>query len=136
MTLLHYRRTFVEKLFALHGKVVRLLEEGHPLARDARHYPDLHVLAGDHEVRAMLASAEYDEIRRDYDEKSRKFFAKIYRPPPELSFATSPALFPEAALRAQLADDYERQCQLLFSGGDYPAFDEVLARFEEIRELL
>jgi hypothetical protein len=31
MHLLHFRRTFVEKMFALHGKVERLLTEGHPL---------------------------------------------------------------------------------------------------------
>ena len=31
---------------------------------------------------------------------------------------------------------YETQCQILFSGGEYPSFDEVLARFEEIRKLL
>jgi hypothetical protein len=42
MTLLHYRRTFVEKLFALHGKIIRLQIEGHPLGRDARHYADLY----------------------------------------------------------------------------------------------
>ena len=41
MTLLHFRRTFVEKLFALHGKVVRFVAEGHPLGRHARHYSDL-----------------------------------------------------------------------------------------------
>ena len=39
MTLLHFRRTFVEKLFALHGKVERLKADGHPLgvARRRRH---------------------------------------------------------------------------------------------------
>ena len=136
MVLLHYRRTFVEKLFALHGKVMRLLEEGHPLARDARHYPDLYVLADQHEVRTMLASPEYDEIRSDYDQKSQEFFSKGYRPPPGLSFATSPALFPEGDLRIQLASDYEAQCRLLFSGADFPTFDQVLSRFEEIRQLL
>jgi Nucleotidyl transferase AbiEii toxin, Type IV TA system len=135
MTLLHFRRTFVEKMFALHGKVVRLEREGHPLGRDARHYPDLFVLAGAHEVRAMLASQEYAEIRKDYDEKSREFFAKSYRPPEELSFASSAALFPGSDLRAQLAAEYETQCDLLFSGA-YPPFDEVLARFEEVRNLL
>jgi hypothetical protein len=136
MRLLHYRRTFVEKMFALHGKVVRLQQDGHPLERDARHYPDLHVLAGEHEVRAMLASPEYEEIRRDYDEKSRTFFPKIYRPPPDLSFADSPALFPDPDLRAQLAVEYEAQCRLLFSSAPYPSFEEVLGRFEEIRSLL
>jgi hypothetical protein len=50
MTLLHYRRTFVEKMFALHGKVIRLQQKAHPLGRDARHYPDLYALAGKQEV--------------------------------------------------------------------------------------
>ncbi len=136
MTLLHYRRTFVEKMFALHGKVVRLQEEGHALERDARHYPDLYVLADQNEVRAMLTSDEYGQIRKDYDEKSRTFFAKSYRPPTDLSFADSPALFPDSELRAQLSIDYETQCSLLFSGTDYPSFDQVLTRFEELRAVL
>jgi Nucleotidyl transferase AbiEii toxin, Type IV TA system len=136
MTLLHFRRTFVEKMFALHGKVVRLIDEGHPLERDARHYPDLFVLAGQDEVRAMLASEEYEEIRNDSDRNTREFFAKSYRPPENLSFAQSPAFFPTEELKDQLAGDYETQCRLLFSGSAYPPFDEVLARFQEIRELL
>ena len=44
MTLLHYRRRFVEKMFALHGKVIRFQHEGQPLGRDARHYSDLYAL--------------------------------------------------------------------------------------------
>ena len=136
MCLLHYRRTFVEKMFALHGKVVRLLEDGHPLGRDARHYPDMYVLAGKPEVRAMLASPEYEEIRHDYDQKSREFFAGSYRPPENLSFAASPALFPEGDLRDELAAEFEEQCSLLFPGADYPSFEDVLARFVEVRELL
>jgi hypothetical protein len=84
----------------------------------------------------MLASPEYGEIRRDYDEKSRAFFPKSYRPPQDLSFAESPALFPDGELLEQLATEYDTQCNLLFSGGDYPSFADVLARFEEIRALL
>lgn len=136
MTLLHFRRTFVEKLFALHGKVVRLCDEEHPLGRDARHYPDLYALGDEQEVKTMLASEEYATIRNDYDEKSRKFFPNSYRPPDGLSFASSPALFPERELRETLGREYETQCALLFSGGDYPPFDAVLARFEELRPLL
>jgi hypothetical protein len=136
MTLLHFRRTFVEKMFALHGKVVWLLQDGHALGRDARHYPDLFVLAGEHAVRAMLASPEYDEIRQDYDANSRKYYLNSYRPPDGLSFVDSPALFPEEGLREQLAAEYEAQCRLLFSAAAYPSFDEVLERFEEIRNLL
>jgi hypothetical protein len=40
MSLLHFRRTFVEKMFALHGKVVRLVDEGHPLGRVVHVYLD------------------------------------------------------------------------------------------------
>jgi hypothetical protein len=136
MTLLHYRRTFVEKLFALHGKIVRLIDEGHPLARDARHYADLFVLAGEEEVRQMLSSKEYEDIRHDYDRNSKEFYPDSYRPPDGLSFANSVALFPPDEIRDQLASDYEEQCGLLFSGSDYPPFPEVLARFEEIRHVL
>jgi hypothetical protein len=105
------------------------------LARDARHYPDLFVLAGQHEVRAMLASPEYGEIRADYDANSRRYFADGYRPPAALCFADSPALFPDPALRSALAAEYKQQCELLFPAV-YPSFDEVLARFEEVRSLL
>ena len=136
MTLLHYRRTFVEKMFALHGKVIRLTQDDVALGRDARHYPDLWALAAQHEVRTMLATPEYTEIRQDYDAKSREFFPKSYRPPDDLSFSSSPALFPDGPLRDQLATEYRQQCELLFSHGDYPPFQDVLARFEELRHLL
>ena len=132
MHLLHFRRTFVEKMFAVHGKVERLLSEDHRLERDARHYSDLHTLAGRHEVRSMLATPEFEEICRDYDERSKKFFRKAYRPPPGLSFKDSPALFPDPELRARLGAEYESECAPLFSGQQYADFDEVLDRFGEI----
>jgi hypothetical protein len=83
----------------------------------------------------MLASPEYREIREDYDAQSRKFFAPIYRPPDDLSFAASPALLPDQPLREQIATDYDSQCQLLFAES-YPSFEEVCQRLEEIRNLL
>ncbi|MBS1676005.1 MAG: nucleotidyl transferase AbiEii/AbiGii toxin family protein [Actinobacteria bacterium] len=136
MHLLHFRRTFVEKMFALHGKVERLVAEGHPLGRDARHYSDLHVLAEQHEVRSMLASPEFEEIKLDYDERSRQFFPRAYRPPSELSFKDSPALFPDGGLRARLEPEYEEECALLFSDQSFASFEQVLAGFAEIRALL
>lgn len=137
MTLLHFRRTFVEKLFTIHGKVERLKEEGQVLGRDTRHYADLHTLAVQPEVTAMLESDEYERIRRDYDEHSRKYFAKFYRPPDGLSFASSDALFPTGDLRAQIEPDYERECQRLFPTGQaYPPFSDVIDRLEALRERL
>lgn len=135
MDLLHFRRTFVEKLFAIHGKVERLEKEGAPLGRDVRHYADLYVLAGRPEVVAMLESEEYEAIRLDYDEKSRTYFRDSYRPPPDLRFASSNALFPSDELRARIEPGYEEECQRLFFR-PHPSFSKVLERFTEIRGLL
>lgn len=135
MTLLHFRRTFVEKLFAIHGKIERLKADGHPLGRDARHYADIHVLAGQPEVLAMLRSTEYALICADYDEKSRAFFPAGHRPPEGLRFAASDALFPSDELRAQIEPDYERECQRLFFR-PHPPFGAVLERLLSIRDLL
>jgi hypothetical protein len=135
MTLLHFRRTFVEKLFAIHGKVERLGREGEPLGRDVRHYADLHVLAGRPEVLDMLSSPEYESIRLDYDEKSRAFFPNSHRPPEGLRFGSSDALFPSGNLRASIEPGYEEECRRLFFR-PHPPFAEVLERFQGIRGLL
>jgi Nucleotidyl transferase AbiEii toxin, Type IV TA system len=126
MTLLHFRRTFIEKLFAIHGKIERFKADGHPLGRDARHYADIHTLAGTDEVMAMLDSTEYRRIT---------ILPGQLRPPPGLSFAASEALFPPDALRSALAEDYERECARLFYR-PHPPFDDVLGRLEGLRELL
>lgn len=127
MTLLHYRRTFVEKLFAVHGKVERLKQDGYPLGRDVRHYADLYVLAGKQDVRDMLASPEYASIKADYDHKSRTYFPNSYRPPDRLRFDESDALFPSDDLRAQIEPGYDDECSRLFHRS-CPAFQAVLDR--------
>ena len=93
-------------------------------------------LPADDEVIAMLRSPEYREIREDYDANSRRYFERTYRPPKDLSFASSPALFPTGSVREALAADYRTQCELLFANSAYPPFDEVLARFEGLKDLL
>ena len=50
MRLLHFRRTFVEKMFAIHSKVELLKRDGQPLGTYARHYYDLFQLAEQPEV--------------------------------------------------------------------------------------
>ncbi len=137
MTVLGYERTFVEKMFALHDRVVRMQEGGEPLGRDARHYADLYVLGKREDVRATLAGEDYRTIREDCHEKNLKYFKDTYREPPGLSFAESPALFPPLELRAQIERDYETQCNVLFEDGEhYPSFADVLACFAEMRNLL
>ena len=136
MALLHYRRTFVEKLFALHSKIQRLLIDGVPLQRDARHYADLYVLAGTAEVAGMLASKEYDIIRRDYDEKSQHFFPKSHRPPPGLSFAKSEMIWLPASIAAAVEQGYAQDCERLFWDGSMPPFGAVLERLQSLADRL
>lgn len=135
MRLLHFRRTFVEKLFAIHGKVELLKRESRPIGPYTRHYYDLYHLGGMAEVRAMLESAEYPAIKADYDKISRAHFSRDYSPPDAMSFARSDALFPPAGLAISIAREYEQQCQALCYGR-FPSWREVAGRFEELRDLL
>ena len=135
MTLLHFRRTFVEKLFTVHGKVERLKTEGERLRRDARHYADLYVLAGRPEVLAMIESEEYGQIRADYNQKSIRFFKNSYRPPEDLRFNKSDALFLPGQLRATVEEDYYADVRLLFRDGP-PEFDAVIGRLQTLAEKL
>lgn len=133
--LLHYRRTFVEKLFAIHGKVEILKRDGRPLGTYARHYYDLYRLADQDEVLAMLQSDEYAAIKTDYDEISRRAFPRDYFAPEGMTFANSDALFPPEKLAKPIATEYEAQCRLLCYGG-FPTWDQVQQRFVDLRDLL
>jgi hypothetical protein len=135
MRLLHFRRTFVEKMFAIHAKVELLKRDGRALGSYARHYYDLFQLAAQPEVTAMLNSAEYAAIKADYDRISRAHFSKRYFCPAGMSSAKSDALFPPAGLSAKIGTGYETECRMLCYG-PYPTTTEVQTRFLEFRELL
>lgn len=135
MRLLHFRRTFVEKMFAIHAKVEAFKQAGKEIGGYARYYYDLFCLAERPAVLAMLRSEEYGVIKADYDRIRRAHFAKSYVAPPGMSFAQSDALFPPAELRSAIAADFEAQCRVLCFG-PFPSWDEVQARLEVIRDLL
>ena len=135
LRLLHFRRTFVEKMFAIHSKVELLKRDRRPIGGYARHYYDLFQLAARPEVAAMLRSEEYGVIKADYDKVSRTHFPKSYFYPDGMRFSRSDALFPPAELAAVIGAEYEAQCRLLCYGS-YPAWARVLARFVELRDLL
>jgi len=135
LRLLHFRRTFVEKMFAIHGKVESLKRDRQPLGSYARHYYDLFQLSGHPEVQAMLRSAEYAAIKADYDEISREHFPRSYFFPEGMSFAHSDGLFPPHDLAARIGPEYEAQCRMLCYG-PYPSWDNVRARFLEMRDVL
>jgi len=135
MRLLHFRRTFVEKMFAIHGKVELFKRDGRALGSYARHYYDLYCLAAQDEVIAMLKSPEYAAIKEDYDRISREYFPRSYYCPDGMCFGKSDALFSPADLAASIRAEYEAQCRMLCYG-PYPEWREVQARFMEIRDLL
>lgn len=135
MRLLHFRRTFVEKMFAIHGKVELLKSAGRALGSYARHYYDLYCLAAQDEVIEMLKSAEYAAIKEDYDRISRECFPRSYSCPDGMCFGNSDALFSPASLAAFIRTEYETQCRLLCYG-PYPEWRDVQDRFLEIRDLL
>ena len=135
MRLLHFRRTFVEKMFAIHSRVELLKRDGQPLGTYARHYYDLFQLAAQAEVTFMLRSDEYAAIKSDYDRISRAHFPRSYSHPDGMSFARSDALFPPEDLAAVIGAEYEAQCRLLCYG-PYPSWTEVKARFLALRDLL
>lgn len=135
MRLLHFRRTFVEKMFAIHSKVEAFKRTGIAIGGYARHYYDLFCLSEMQEVLDMLRSNEYEAIKIDYDRVSRKHFSKDYIVPPNLSFAKSDALFPKANLEAVLSMEFEKQCRILCFG-KYPTWSQVQQRFKKLQELL
>ena len=135
MRLLHFRRTFVEKMFAIHAKVVAFQQSGTPIGSYARHYYDIFCLAITKDVVGMLKTDEYGLIKTDYDRVSTKYFPKSYVPPPEMSFARSEALFPQGELELALAEQFTTQCRLLCFG-PIPSWGELKSRLESIRELL
>jgi hypothetical protein len=135
MRLLHFRRTFVEKMFAIHSKVELLKHNGQALGTYARHYYDLFQLAAQAEVIAMLKSVEYAIIKVDYDQISRTHFPRSYFQPDDMRFAKSDALFPPANLGDIISAEYDAQCRMLCYG-PYPSWAEVQARLLELRDLL
>jgi len=135
MRLLHFRRTFVEKMFAIRSKVELLKRDKQALGSYARHYYDLYQLSLHPEVEAMLRSEEYGVIKADYDEIGRTHFPKSYFCPEGMSFAHSDALYPSAELSAAIGQEYEAQCKMLCYGS-YPSWADVQARFVGMRQLL
>lgn len=135
MRLLHFRRTFVEKMFAIHAKVESFKKTGLGIGGYARHYYDLFCLAERPEVLQMLQSNEYEEIKKDYDRISSEHFEASYVPPQEMSFKKSDALFPSVHLDSALETEFEKQCKILCFGSP-PTWKQVRQRFKEIQKWL
>jgi hypothetical protein len=135
MLLLDFRRTAIEKLFAIHGRVEQYLRQGETVGKYTRHYYDLYCLFQRSEVRDLVASDEYQELKLDCDRISRDSFGDSYAAPPGMSFRDSLALFPTAELESYLNLEYITQCRPLCYG-NFPDWQEILGCFESLRSLL
>jgi len=135
MMLLHFKRTFVEKLFAIHAKVYEYQHEDKPIDKHTRHYYDLHQLAGRDEIKQLLESPDFISIKQDCERLSEKYFPSKQSPPENLNFANSAALFPTGDLRKAISKAYTEQCKILCYGS-YPSWEEVEECFSSIRSKL
>jgi len=136
MRLLHFRRTFVEKLFTLHSRVERSIRQNRDLGRDARHYYDLAMLINQPETQTMLVSQEYTNICKEYRSLTAKFYpGQVKFLPDGMNLQKSSAFFPNDELLGKLMSAYVREAETLCYG-PYPAFDDVLNAFAGIREFL
>ena len=82
----------------------------------------------------MLRSAEYGEIKPDYDRVSRTHFPAATSFPDQMSFANSDALFSSGELSAAIAANTRASAR--FSVSALPVLGDVQARFMELRNLL
>lgn len=136
MRLLHFRRTFVEKLFTLHSRAERSIRQNRDLGRDARHYYDLAMLINQPETQTMLVSQEYTNICKEYRSLTAKFYpGQVKFLPDGMNLQKTSAFFPNDALLGTLMSAYVREAETLCYG-PYPTFDDVLNAFAGIREFL
>lgn len=80
------------------------------------------------ELGSLLGEADYERV-------SRSHFLRRYFFPEGTVFANSEALFPPAELASTIRTEYEAQCRLLCHGPP-PTWNQVQARFDQLRELL
>lgn len=132
MTVLHPRRTVVEKLFAIHS-ACELWHEGRTAAiqRQGRHLYDIYFLLGDDEVAAYVGGEEYLALLPEIDEFGRRYFPRDHRTPEGMRLAGSRALAPGEEFRVAIEEDYARS-RFLFADPQ-PTLDEIYARIAEFR---
>jgi hypothetical protein len=117
--MLDVKRTFVEKLFAIHAAY-----EQDRAANKTRHYCDLFRLCGLPEIREFAGSNEYRGIFKSVRRYSEENFPDA-RTPANDSFSNSPALNPDPEGLATLKRNYQREKHLFFV--QPPTMDEILA---------
>ena len=134
MPVLHFRRTFVEKLFAIHGAIAKFETTGQPIGNQIRHYYDLYCLLQTPDVQQMLATPEYSEIKENVFQISQSAFPEnLQNLPPDLRFSHSPAFNPKADTEQVIQKIYEDQMGKLCYG-TYPAWQDLKTALFNVKD--
>jgi len=137
---LHPGRTFVEKLFAVHGLATGLAAESDRAVRgtEARHFYDLYFLA-DRTICPALDLLEqgdtYTELVDDCQRVSARWFPDRPATRPARGFRFSPA-FADDALAGRIGPAFDRTMrQLCYPGAPRPTLDDVRVRLRALEWL-
>jgi hypothetical protein len=125
---LHFTRTFVEKLFAIHDLFLSRKIQGR-----MRHYYDVYSLIGVAEIPEFLKTSAYADYCSEIREYIRREFPEACIPS-EQCFKSSPALNPSAPEMRELESYYEDEMELFF--GVVPSFRQIIERIFEVRDSL
>ena len=118
------KRTFVEKLFAIHSA-----HANGQLEKYVRHYYDVHKLLGEKAIQEFVGTSEYDELKRHVASVSEQFFKTVA--PEDLDLKRSPAFLKTPELVAEIDRSLTAQAGLYFSA--IPSADEILSRLSQVR---
>jgi hypothetical protein len=133
MLVLHYRRTFVEKLFAIHTAIVNFENQKQPIGNQIRHYYDTYCLLQTADVQNMLKTKEYQDIKEDISIISQSSFPQaVDYLPQDLNFSQSPAFNLHSDTKRKISQLYQGQLRLLCYGTcpSWETIQETIHRFQ------
>lgn len=124
---LHPRRTFVEKLFAIHAAAASGRTVG-----QSRHYYDIFKLLKLKEVREFIGTDEYRDLKQSVYDFSKAEFPKSPLIEPQ-NLRESPGIQLSDALEKSLQRELE-DSEMLF--GDRPTIKAVIAELNKVRKII
>jgi predicted nucleotidyltransferase component of viral defense system len=136
---LHPARTFVEKLFAVDGIAHAVLADPDRPVRgtESRHFYDLYFLAdaASPALTYLQESKHYEEIARDCEAVSHRWFPTHATKRPEQGFRTS-AAFVDPTVADRIGSSFDQVMDdLCYPGAFRPTFADVTERLRSIEWL-
>lgn len=135
MLVLHYRRTFVEKLFAIHTAIINFENQKQPVGNQIRHYYDIYCLLQTADVQNMLKTKEYQDIKEDVSIIGQSSFHQaIIDLPQGLNFSQSPAFNLHSDTEEEISKLYQNQLGRLCYGicPPWDAIQEMIHCFKNV----